>query len=342
MKRQLSYGGLHVLVLSAVVAMGLGTEAGAWSYGSWGSYGSAGSYGSYASYGWGGCFGSYGRVGPLRRMAMNIRARRAARASYGSYGSYACYGSYGSYASYGSYGSYTVGYSSYGSAGSYGSTGSYGSYGSYQNTSPPPPPADGSTEGDGSTTTDSALKASGSAVVEVAVPATAQVFVNDKPTTSEGENRSYVSNGLLAGKTYRYDFRVEYDADGEKVVKNKTVKLSAGDRVTLTFSPDSLKLAAASGADTTELKLTVPENAKVFLAGAATEQTGEHRDYTTNRLAVGESWKNYTVRVEFQQDGEPQVREETLTIEGGQTYDLNFMPDNKAEAVADSLAQVAK
>lgn len=325
--RILGKGRYQIALLAAALVIGLGSEAGAWSYGSWGSsgsYGSAGSYGyagSYGSYGSGGSYGSYGRVGIIGR----IRARHAARHSYGSYGSYASYGSSGSYGSYsvsygssGSYGSY----GSSGSSGSYGSSGSSGSYGGVIYSAPVETDCDGCAT---STTTEQELESSDSAVIEVSVPADAQVFVNEKATTSTGSSRSYVSNSLQAGQTYMYNFRVEYSENGKDVVKNKSVRLSAGDRVALSFGVnDELKLSSADGGAKTELKISVPAEAKVFLAGSATSQTGTERTYTTHRLGEGETWDGYTIRVELEQDGEKLVREETLSIKGGEVYELAF------------------
>jgi uncharacterized protein (TIGR03000 family) len=162
-------------------------------------------------------------------------------------------------------------------------------------------------------------------VIEVSVPADAKVTVNDNVTSSTGPSRSYVSNSLAAGQTYLYNFRVEFEQNGETVVKNEAVKLSAGDRVALSFGAnDELQLSAATGATKTELKLSVPTEAKVFLAGAETAQTGVERTYATHRLNEGEKWDGYTVRVELEQDGKTVVREETLSITGGGTYELAF------------------
>jgi uncharacterized protein (TIGR03000 family) len=324
--RILGNGRYRGAMLAAALVVGLVSEAGAWSYGSWGSYGSAGSYGSssYGSYGSGGSWGSHGRIGIIGR----IRARHAARHSYG------CYGSYGG-ASYGSHGAYSVGYGSHGSSGSYGSSGGYGSSGSYGGASYSAPVATDCVGCSASTTTDAALETAGSAVIEVAVPAQAKVFVNNKETTSTGSSRSYVSNSLQAGQTYLYNFRVEFPHDGETVVKTESVRLSAGDRVALSFGANQdLQLSDALGATKTQLTVTVPENAKVFLAGSSTDQSGSVRTYATHRLNEGQTWDAYTIRVEVEQDGKTEVREETLTITGGESYELAFDFETEANQLA--------
>lgn len=325
------------LVALAVVAAGFvavaAGDASARSRGSWGSYGSygsAGSYsggsygGSYASYGYAssgssgsyasysssGSSGSYGRPGLFARW----HARKAARASYGSYGSY---GSSGSSASYGSY-------SYYGSSGSSASSGSYGStiYESYpaDAATPAVPTEAAPAEGVPATPPAAPSASATEATIFVSLPSDAKVFVNDLATTSTGTERHYVSRGLKPGRSYSYKLRVQFDRDGKPVTEDKVVRLTAGENIQLAFGG----AAAADKTAETELKLNVPAGAKVTLAGAPTEQTGEVRSYTTNSLAPGQKWDGYTVRVELEQDGKTLVEEKTLDIEGGKTYELAF------------------
>lgn len=336
------------LVAVAVVAAGIvavaTSDAFARSRGSWGSYGSygssgsysggsyggsyasygyasSGSSGSYASYSSSGSSGSYGRPGLFARW----HARKAAKHSYGSYGSY---GSSGSSASSGSYGSY----STYSSSGSSASSGSYGStiYESYpaEEATPAVPAEAAPTEA----TPPAAPSASATeATIFVSLPADAKVFVNDLATTSTGTERHFVSRGLKPGRSYSYKLRVQFDRDGKPVTEDKVVRLAAGENIQLAFGGAETADKTAQ----TELKLNVPAGAKVTLAGAATEQTGETRSYTTDSLAPGQKWNGYTVRVELEQDGKTLVEEKTLDIEGGKTYELAF------ELAGDSLKVAA-
>lgn len=293
------------------------TEATAGSYGSWGSsgsYGSSGSSASYGSYGSSASYGSSGRVGVFGRM----RARRAARhASHGSYGSS------GSSASYGSYGSH-------GSSSSYGSYGSSGSYGTpvYSEPAIVAEP-------------DLVTSTTGNTSIKVILPEDAKVFVNDVQTTSTGDERSYVSRGLRTGMTYSYKIRVEYKQDGRTVSENKLVKLSAGETVSLSFGQgkDAVAETQADEPVETEVKVRVPEDARVFLSGSPTKQTGTLRTYSSTQLAVGQQWGDYTVRVELDRDGQTLVREKKLTVEGGGSYELAFNFDSPATA---QLAQLDK
>lgn len=326
-------------VAAGIVALGA-SDALAWghhkgSYGSsssasYGGYSSSGSSGSYGSYGssssssYGSYYassssssGSYGSSsGGRPGMFARWHARKAAKHSSGSsasYGTYA-YSSSGSSASYGSY------------SGSSGSSASYGGYaapsGYYDNGIPVE--GDSYVPADGGVPTEPqpAAPLDTPASIRVNVPADALVFVNDRPTTSTGAERSFVSRGLANGRTYAYQLRVEYSIDGKQVVENKTVRLHAGESIDLSFGAG--EQVASEGAASTDLTLHVPAGAKVTLAGAVTRQTGETRTYATSSLAPGQEWNGYVVRVELEQNGQTLVEEKTLSLTGGQAYELSF------------------
>ncbi len=296
---------LRGLALAAGLAVAMvGADAVAWSSGSWGSSGSYGSSGSSASYGSSGSsasYGSYGRMGLFAR----IRARRAARhSSHGSYGSYGSSASYGSYGSHGSYG--TPVYS----------------------------------EPDAVAEPDAVTSTTGNTSIKVALPEDAKVYVNDALTTSTGAERSYLSRGLRQGMTYSYKIHVVYEKDGQTVSENKLVKLNAGETVSLTFGQAEAEAMAESQADEpvkTEVKVQVPEDATVFLSDSPTKQTGKLRIFSTSKLAAGEQWEDYTVRVEVVRNGQTLVREKKLKVEGGGSYELAFNFDSTATA---QLAQL--
>lgn len=293
-------------------------------YGSGGSYASSGSYGSYGgSYGASVSYGSYGSGGSYgSRPGLFARwhARKAARASYGSHASYGSSGSYGSYGygSHGSHGSYSVSYAGHGSSGSYGSSYSTPVYEGPVETYVDPSMTD-------EPTPEVPVEPSASSVeatIWVSVPADAKVFVNDLPTTSIGADRQFVSRGLRSGMTYAYKLRVEFEQDGKTIVEDKLVRLHAGDAIELAFG--DAQANAERQTATTEVKLHVPAEAKVTLAGAATQQTGEDRSFATTSLRDGQMWEGYVVRVELEQNGQTLVEERTLTIEGGQSYELSI------------------
>ncbi len=322
--------------VAAIVAM-CASDAFAWrgsSSSSSGSYGSSssssGSYGSYgSSSSSSGSYGSSssGSSGSHGGLFARWHARKAARASSSS-------GSYGSSSSSsGSYGSY--GSSSSGSSSS--SSGSYGSYGGgYYESAPMEMEAQPMMEGAPAAAPAAAPAeppAPPQASINVTVPADAVVYVNDRPTTSTGATRHYISRGLMMGRTYAYQIRVEFQKDGEKVVENKLVRLQAGQSEELTFG-NGEQMAKEAEPAKTQVTVHVPAGAKVTLAGAETHQTGELRTFVTGTLASGERWDGYKVIVTLEQDGKTLTEEKSLSIEGGQKYELSF-------DFADNTAQVA-
>lgn len=186
------------------------------------------------------------------------------------------------------------------------------------NVVPPPPeipPADDQTS------------TSGEATLTVNVPQDARIYVNGVKTKSVGSERSYISRGLQAGMNYTYQVRAELERDGKLVEETKTVSMQAGRTARVAFS-----LEASEVATTTTLTLNVPADAKVFLAGNETTGTGAVREFTTSKLAAGQSWENYSIRVTFDRDGQTVTREKSVTLNAGENQMVSF--ESEAALVA--------
>ncbi len=97
--------------------------------------------------------------------------------------------------------------------------------------------------------------------------------------------------------------------------------------------PVTTTVVASTPAVKTRLTLHVPADAKVTLAGVATKQTGEVRQFATSRLAAGQNWDDYKVVVETTRGGKTLREERTLKLTGGQDQDLavNFENDSNAQ-----------
>jgi uncharacterized protein (TIGR03000 family) len=80
--------------------------------------------------------------------------------------------------------------------------------------------------------------------LSVEVPADAVVIINDHTTTSTGNDRSYVSRGLEAGGSYRYEVRAEITRNGETVSQTKVVNLMANETANLTFNLNPPQVAS--------------------------------------------------------------------------------------------------
>ncbi len=303
-----------------------GSSGGYGSYGSWGShhyttarYGSSGgSYGGSSGGSYGGSSGGwFSRWHCTPRVHHHrVRVYHSSGGSYGSHGS--------SGGSYGSSGGKVIYSSPIQSGKVYSSPVQSGK--SYSapiesgdvpaTPAPPAPPA--ATE-----QTSTAREAT----LTVNVPSDARVYVNGVQTKSVGSERSYVSRGLRAGFNYSYEVRAAVERDGKLVEETKMVSLQAGRNARVAFA-----FEANATAPSTTLTLNVPADAKVFLAGHETTSSGEVREFTTAKLAAGQSWENYTVRVDFEQDGQTVSREKTITLTAGEDQIVSF--DGEAPLVA--------
>jgi uncharacterized protein (TIGR03000 family) len=68
------------------------------------------------------------------------------------------------------------------------------------------------------------------------VPASAEVFFDDTPTTQTGTERVYVTPPLEVGKTFTYSVRVRWQENGKTVEQTRTVDVSAGGNVRVDFT----------------------------------------------------------------------------------------------------------
>ncbi len=330
---------------------------------SYSGYGSSGGYSAaYGSSGGGSSGGAAPRQGLLSRLHTRVHSHMAAKharhsAAYGSSGGgssggYVGYGSSGGYyaggSSGGSSGSYYSGYTtigggssggvSYGSTGSagYGSTGStmgYGStgagYGSAGSSMVPAPYYGTSTASPSRT---SALvsnsRSDDSVKLNVSVPESAKVYVNDRLTTSTGETRQFVSRGLESGRSYRFEIRAEMDDNGKIVTDTQSVVVTAGSQENVRFAMKATPKADAKV--DTAVVLNVPENAEVTLAGNETQVKGATRVFKTSQLKAGDVWDDYVIQVKV---GE-QIKTQSIRLIAGDKLELSFDFDNGANRLA--------
>jgi uncharacterized protein (TIGR03000 family) len=100
------------------------------------------------------------------------------------------------------------------------------------------------------------------------------------------------------------------------ISQTKTATVSVGDAASVSFDPNEPV--------TTALTVKVPADAKVYLAGKETTLTGELRKFTTTRLPIGQQWANYAVRVEVERDGQKLAKEEKVSLQAGDSREVNF------------------
>jgi uncharacterized protein (TIGR03000 family) len=233
---------------------------------------------------------------------------------YGCVGCYGCSSYYYSYPYYYDYGGYYGGYS-----------GGWGYYDVRMDGRAAPQEPTPATRQDAQPRADETTM-DGRVLLNVSVPADAEVYVNGRRTTSSGRRRRYVARNVQPGLKYKFEVRAELVRGGEEVSETKTVALQANQTADLAF-----RLAAQSGSGQvdvqpprTSLTVRVPAAAKVWLEGNATRSTGTARRFATTGLAPGQVWEDYEIRVELERDGRTRTRQQNITLKAGQSHEIRF------------------
>ncbi len=76
------------------------------------------------------------------------------------------------------------------------------------------------------------------ALIEVHVPAQAEILIDGQRTTSLGPTRQFVTPQLERGSRYKYEIQAKWMENGREVVKTQKVEFQAGDRKHVHFPPD--------------------------------------------------------------------------------------------------------
>jgi uncharacterized protein (TIGR03000 family) len=75
----------------------------------------------------------------------------------------------------------------------------------------------------------------------VRVPENAKVFIEDKPTQSTGDTRTYVSPPLPPSGEFHYTVRAEIVREGQTIAAGKAVTVRAGRPTQVTFDMPAFK-----------------------------------------------------------------------------------------------------
>jgi len=151
----------------------------------------------------------------------------------------------------------------------------------------------------------------------LSVPENAKVVVNGVETRTTGSLRRYVSHGLKPGQAYRYQVKTLVEKNGEVVEESREAILRAGEVTRLAIAADQAPVQ-------TRLTLRVPADAKVYLSGKSTQSSGEVRRFSSSRIAKGEHWADYDVRVTVERGGRTITKEKRISLAGGDESEIAF------------------
>jgi len=165
------------------------------------------------------------------------------------------------------------------------------------------------------------------AVLSLALPSDARVYINGRLTKTEGSVRNYVARKLKSGKEQSYQVKAVINRGGKQLVRSHNIRMKLGVTRTVEFDFDKPV--------TTALALKVPADAKVRLCGAETSATGERRFFETSKLNDGDSWENYEIEVAVNRDGKEVVARKSLKLHAGDSQSIVFdFHDETGELVA--------
>jgi uncharacterized protein (TIGR03000 family) len=164
------------------------------------------------------------------------------------------------------------------------------------------------------------------ALLEVQVPEQATVYVNGLKTKSTGSSRRYAWKALAPGRVEDVEVRAEITRNGKLIQQTKTAHMRGGVSSRVSFDFESPE---------TSLTLKVPPDATVFLAGNAMTEAGSVRSFRTTKLAAGQQWPEYKIRVTVERNGQLLSKEQRILLKSGDTKSLTFSFDESLVAAAE-------
>lgn len=186
-------------------------------------------------------------------------------------------------------------------------------------------------------------------VLRVRIPDQAELLVNGVRMKTQGSVRSFQSEEMQKGVDYVYEVTARIERDGEWIERTEHVQLNAGKMVDLTFEitkPSAIsnsrgtskirKVSDTQRPTQTKLRLEVPEDTIIQLAGEETGSSGKVRDFDTDLLKTGETWKNYEIKMFLERGGKVYEKTQVINLVGGRQHRLKFSINDFA---SDDLVQ---
>ncbi len=174
------------------------------------------------------------------------------------------------------------------------------------------------------------------ALLELKVPADAQVWIQGMVTRSQGTVRMYRLTGLPAGAPQQVTLQVAVPVDGSVQYFARELGITRGEQAMVRFDPRSaegegwIAHRRVPHRAHTELLVHLPDGARLTLAGQPVVGRGTTWRFTTDALHEGETWNDYPVCLEWEQHGQIQMVERRLTISGGARHELDLTHQSDA------------
>ncbi len=137
--------------------------------------------------------------------------------------------------------------------------------------------------------------------------------------TDAGASRRYSWKLAASNRIEEIEIRAEVTRGGQLVQQTKKATLRSGGLSQISFD---------FGTGETSITVNVPNDATVYLAGAKANGSGTIRKFRTTKLAIGQRWPDYSVRVTVERNGKVVSKEQRVLLTAGEANDLTFSFDD--------------
>ncbi|AMV29249.1 hypothetical protein VT84_32945 [Gemmata sp. SH-PL17] len=208
-----------------------------------------------------------------------------------------------------------------------------------------------------SPTTTVANAQTGRASVNVKLPTDARLFADGRPLNLTGAERQFVSPELPLNQDFVYNFKAEYDRDGETVSVTKKVTVRAGATFTVEFTSLSAAAPTASGAgkttsnppaapaapaskeptkaepplrdaptgsgDRATITVKLPPGATLYVDDRKSPSKDAVRQFATPPLPANREFA-YLLKAEVVRDGQPETLSQKVPFRAGERITVDF------------------
>jgi uncharacterized protein (TIGR03000 family) len=160
----------------------------------------------------------------------------------------------------------------------------------------------------------------GPATVLVKGAGDVRLIVDGQPQRFTAPEQRFVTPELQAGRTYAYDFTATLMRDGKEVTLTRKVLVRAGQETRVDL--DEASVAQDTGGKAT-VTVKLPADARLYVEGVLTTQTGAVRTFETPRLESGKPYV-YDLRAEVVRDGQVRRISERVTVEANKAVEVEL------------------
>lgn len=159
------------------------------------------------------------------------------------------------------------------------------------------------------------------AVVVVKADPNVTIKVNGQIAPRKGNEDTYQSPALTAGRNYTYTVVAEFVRDGKTLTETKEISVQAGRRTEVDFSTLGTAVAKAEDAPA-NVTVILPEGAKLTVNDVAVNVAG-NQTFQTPKLEPGKSYF-YTVKADVVRNGKSVTETRRIDVAAGKSVTVDF------------------